>query len=129
MKEIFIAIKGYEGLYEVSNLGSVRSLDREVVFTNGTVRVFEGKVLKPTQDQSGYWKVHLNKEGDKKMFRLHQLLAIHFIDNIDSLEFVNFKDMDKNNISLENITWVSKKDSNQRGADKRKSMARKEVAI
>jgi hypothetical protein len=71
-------IEGYEGFYEVSNLGPVRSLDR-VVETSTGKRKYKGKLLKPKLDNDGYLKVCLAKEGKKKDYFIHRLVAIAFL--------------------------------------------------
>jgi predicted XRE-type DNA-binding protein len=71
-------IEGYEGLYEVSNLGRVRSLDRVVKETRGE-RKYKGKLLKPALHLHGYLRVCLAKEGKKKNHFVHRLVAIAFL--------------------------------------------------
>ena len=78
MEEIWVDIKGYEGLYQVSNLGKVRSVDREVI-RNGRITKLKGKVLKQNVDSKGYLCVNLSKENKTKTVRVHRLIAIAFI--------------------------------------------------
>lgn len=109
MKEIWVDIKGYEGRYQVSNLGRVRSLDRIILMRNGAKRLQKGQLIKPTKDQYGYLKVHLSKNDKKKMFRVHKLVAEHFIEKPEGYEdgiwFVNRKDKDLNNNRVDNLYW------------------------
>ena len=74
-------IQGYEGLYQVSLCGKVRSLRRIVTMRNGRNKLFESFVIKD-HIKKGYHTVCLNNKG-KRMFLLHRLVAIHFIENSD----------------------------------------------
>lgn len=96
MKEIWKDIDGYEGLYKVSNRGSVTSAPRK-----GT----KGGLLKPTKDKDGYLCVGLNKRNKGKTVKVHRLVAAAFIPNPDDLPEVNHKDEDKSNNNVENLEW------------------------
>lgn len=91
-------IKGYEGLYEVSNTGKVRSLKR------ATTR---GKILRFQTDKDGYFKCCLCKENKKTTAFVHRLVAIAFIDNPKNYPIINHKDECKNNNNVENLEWCS----------------------
>jgi len=75
------AVVGYEGLYEVSSQGSVRSLDRTVLYPNGkTSRKFKGKLLKQCLNvKQRYYGVRLSKQGKTKLWLVHQLVASAFL--------------------------------------------------
>ena len=79
-KEIWKDIPGYEGLYQVSNLGNVKSLDREVIRKDGRVYFFEGKILKKNKGTKGYLCVNLYKKS-KKHFKIHKLVAMAFLNH------------------------------------------------
>lgn len=85
-------ISGYEGLYEVSNLGRVRR---------------NGKILKPLKD-SGYLRAHLSKNGIAKKVLIHRLVAFAFIPNPNNYPEINHKDEDKTNNTVENLEWCSR---------------------
>lgn len=105
MEEIWKDIKGYEGLYQVSNTGKVRSLDRKV--WNYTKK---GRILKMHNNGHGYYNVSLhNKEKTEKHAYIHILVAKAFIPNPNNYEQVNHKDFDKSNNSANNLEWVSRK--------------------
>lgn len=92
MKEIWKAIKGYEGLYQVSNLGRVKSLYRCII-------------LSPKISNSGYYVVTLSLNGETKMFLIHRLVAQNFLENPDNLSCVNHKDQNKLNNCVSNLEW------------------------
>lgn len=82
---MYKAIKGYEGIYEINELGKIRSVDRIVECKDGSTRKRKGKELKPSMDQGGYAGVHLNKNGISKRRRVHRLVAETFLSNPDNL--------------------------------------------
>jgi hypothetical protein len=98
-KEIWRPIKGYEGLYEVSNLGRVRSLP------NKTHK--EVKYLKDHIDRFGYCKVVLFKDNKISNFQVHRLVAEAFIPNPNNLSCVNHKDECKNNNVWTNLEYCT----------------------
>lgn len=111
-EEIWIDIKGYEGLYQVSNMGRVRSLDREVpvsnkVYKNNTVKKMKGKILKQSILTNNRCAVSLCKNNIWKTKIVHRLVANHFIANPDNLPEVNHKDGDCHNNNVDNLEWCS----------------------
>ena len=101
MIEIFKDIKDYEGLYQVSNFGNVLSLNYN--------RSGKPKLLKPHIEGGGYSFVHLCKDGKRKMFKIHRLVAETFLENPDNLPQVNHKDEDKTNNRVDNLEWCDNK--------------------
>lgn len=108
MKEIWKDIKGYEGYYQVSNIGRVRSLDRTVIhkFNN---KFYKGIILK--QSCVPYLRVHLSVKNKKETPTVHRLVAITFIDNLENKPCVNHIDGNKLNNSMENLEWVTCKEN------------------
>ena len=98
------SVVGYEGLYEVSDLGRVKSL------WHG-----KDKILKPWKTHKGYLRVNLYKDGQRKMQFVHRLAAEAFIQNPNNLETVNHKDEDKTNNTVINLEWMSREDNNNYG--------------
>ena len=97
--EIWCPIKGYEGLYEVSDQGRVRS-----------IKFGKERILKPGRNTCCYLQVNLCKNGEKKKNLLvHRLVAQTFIPNPDNLPEVNHKDEDKDNNSVQNLEWCDRK--------------------
>lgn len=109
MKEIWKDIKGYEGLYQVSNLGRVKSMDRCVKTINNSTRLIKGKVLSAYITSNGYYRLSLCKEGVEKRYFVHRLVAEAFIQNPDNLPQINHKDENKLNNCVDNLEWTSAK--------------------
>lgn len=99
--EIWKDIIGYEGLYQVSNLGGIKSLDRK--YSKGEY------IMNPTINHYGYKVVNLSKNKHKKFFSVHRLVSIHFIDNANNYDFVNHKDENKTNNVVTNLEWCTSK--------------------
>lgn len=96
-KEIWKDITGYEGLYQVSNIGMVRSLNYR--------RTGRVQLLKLYKDRGGYLNVVLCKDGKEKRNLVHRLVAEAFIPNPDNLPQVNHKDENPSNNRVENLEW------------------------
>ena len=107
-KEYWKPVVGYEGLYEVSNWGRVKSIKRIVKSPRGYRTVCE-RTLKPTKDSHGYLCVSLYKEGKMKFVKIHRLVAEAFLDNPDNLPQINHKDEDKTNNHVNNLEWCDAK--------------------
>lgn len=106
MQEIWKDIKNYEGLYQISNLGNVRSLDRKVNSIYG-YRNIKGKILKPLETNSGYYRVDLKKEQKNNYVLIHRLVAETFIPNPNNLPNINHKDNNPKNNSITNLEWCT----------------------
>ena len=108
-KEIWKDIPNYEGLYQASNLGNVRSLDKIVNAGNQFGCKFKitkkGKVLKQHINKYGYKRVTLIVDNKAKNFQSHRLIAQTFIPNPNNLPQVNHKDENKLNNKVENLEW------------------------
>lgn len=112
MKENWEDILGYEGYYQVSDKGSVRSLDRVETYFNpihgGLVsRNRKGRNLQQKVDRYGYCCVHLRKEGTSSHRSVHRLVATHFLENPENKPTVNHKDCNKKNNELANLEWAT----------------------
>src|SRR5699024_7685661 len=106
MNEIWRPIEGFEGLYEVSKCGKVRSKDREVGHRYGGTRIFPGRELK-SYLANGYPKVSLSAKGERKKEYVHRLVAKSFVPNPLNLSLVNHIDGDKENPEATNLEWVT----------------------
>lgn len=107
IEETWNPIKGYEELYEVSNLGRVRSLDRVYVRKDGSRYTINGRLMKPFDTKDGYKSVKLRSYGNRKTFRVHRLVAQAFIPNPDNYMIVNHKDEDRINNRADNLEWCT----------------------
>jgi len=101
MIEEWVQIENYEGYYEVSNQGRVRGVDR--IASNGNK--ITGRMLKIINGTNGYKKVNLSKEGKIKSFYVHQLVAIHFLENPNNYENVKHKKSDKSKNAASDLEW------------------------
>lgn len=99
MKEIWKDIKGYEGLYQVSNTGKVKILSKNII-------------KKTTKVPKGYLRVGLTKNGKTKYFYPHRLVAQAFIPNLQNKPCVNHKDRNVKNNNVDNLEWCTYKENN-----------------
>lgn len=109
MEEIWKDIKEYEGLYQVSNLGRVKSLGRWVYKEYRGKRWQGEKILKQIKNKFGYLRVYLYKNGKAKCYAIHRLVAQVFIPNPYNLPQVNHKDEDKTNNCVSNLEFCTNK--------------------
>ena len=109
MEEIWKDIKGYEDLYQISNLGRIRSKDRAT--RNGRCNhcIKKGKILKPTLNQYGYLKVLLWKDKKSKLFTIHRLVAMAFLNKEEDKNEINHIDGNKKNNCVDNLEWVDRR--------------------
>lgn len=104
MNEIWKDIEGYNGLYQVSNLGRVKSLGRR-----GKGCSLEDRILKPMINKDGYHLVNLKDVNHvAKWFTIHRLVALHFIPNPNDYKEINHKDEAKGNNSVTNLEWCTR---------------------
>lgn len=110
-------IPGYEGKYQISNLGKIKSLPK-TWNTTMAIRTSKERILKQSKDRKGYFKVILCKSPDEhKTERVHRLLAITFIENPDNKQYINHIDGNKENNSLDNLEWVTHQENCQHAQD------------
>ena len=118
MEEIWKDIKGFEGLYQISNMGRVRSLDRDIVTTcRGTVhtRHYKGMIIKPKYTPAGYQGVVLANSGVHIRAQIHRLVALHFVDGYKDGLVVNHKNEIKDDNRAENLEFVTSSYNNTYG--------------
>ena len=96
IEKIWKPIIGYENLYKINNYGEVLSLR-------------SNKILKPNNNGIGYFIIQLCKNGKRKNYLIHRLVAEHFLDNPNNLPEVNHKDEDKSNNFVNNLEWCKHK--------------------
>ena len=100
-------IEGYEGLYQASTEGRIKSLSKTWICGKGSVRHEKEKILKQHSIWSGYLRVCLSKDGENKWFLVHRLVANSFIPNPNGYTQVNHKDECKTNNKVQNLEWCS----------------------
>lgn len=117
MEEKWKDIKNYEGLYQVSNLGRVRSLNhiRKNGKSENNIYINKGRILKAAIQNVGYMFVVLSKNGKTKGYRVHRLVAEAFISNPNNYKCVNHKDENKQNNCVNNLEWCTHKYNNSYG--------------
>jgi|WetSurMetagenome_2_1015567.scaffolds.fasta_scaffold48891_7 hypothetical protein len=120
MKEIWKTVVGYEGYYEISDLGNVRSLERVIEYElktqSGTVIkrvVKKSKLLKVHIANTGYYTTDLQVNGIRQTVAIHRLIAEAFIPNPENKATVNHKDGVKTNIAISNLEWATFSENNK----------------
>ena len=111
MIELWKDIKDYEGFYQVSNLGRVKSLSRSIYDSRGYMIYRKGKIKKPSVDKNGYPQIGLCKNGTVITRKIHRLVAETFIPNPENKPEINHKDEDKLNNCVDNLEWVTEKEN------------------
>ena len=107
MKEIWKNVKGYEGLYEVSNLGRVKRVERGITRKDGVKTNVKECIIKSHEDD--YEKVVLHKDKKKDFLLVHRLVADAFLENENNYKYVTHLDGNNMNNELSNLEWSDKK--------------------
>ena len=110
-KEIWKDIEGFEGMYQVSNMGRVKSLERIVWNNRGYYRTLHEKIRKPVDNGYGYLQVKLHKDGKRKFYLIHRLVAqafIQFVPQEGVMYDVDHRSTDRTDNRAINLCWVSR---------------------
>ena len=100
---------GWEGLYQVSSLGQIKSLAHRIIRSNGWTQTFRERILTQTPEKDGYLQVTLCLNSEYTTYKVHRLVAQHFIGNPFDKPDVNHKDLNKANNEAGNLEWTTKK--------------------
>jgi len=111
--EVWKDIKDYEGYYQISNLGRVKSLNRLVNNHSGFKKNIKEKILKNSISKTGYYVVDLKINCIRKTFKVHRLIAIHFIPKIIGKDYVNHINGIKIDNSIINLEWCTISENNK----------------
>ena len=111
MEEIFKSIPEYEGLYEISNLQNVKSLNRIIIRSNGQKVKIKEKILKPAIGSRGYYSVVLCNNIRQRTECIHILMAKTFISNPENKKEVNHINAITTDNRIENLEWVTHKEN------------------
>lgn len=117
MNEIWKDIEGFEGYYQISNLGRVKSFCQPTQY-----RKPKEHILKPSISNTGYCQVTLYKDTKRKKFLVHRLVAFAFVPNPNDYPHINHKDENKLNNSAENLEWCTALYNNRYGTAKIRSI-------
>ena len=115
MSEEWRDVVGYEGLYQVSSEGRVKSLERKLPHWRGGEQIKKERILKPGADRGGYLRVCLYAGGKQKMFAVHRLVCQAFHDNPDNKPEVNHVNEDKTDNRACNLEWSTRRENNNHG--------------
>ncbi|MFA6989827.1 MAG: NUMOD4 domain-containing protein [Candidatus Gastranaerophilaceae bacterium] len=113
MDEIWKDIEGYEGVYQVSNLGRVKSLNRLVDGRNGHLKKIKERILKPTTGSQEYVRVSLYLRSKIYVIEIHRLVGLHFIPNPENKPEINHKDGIKAHCYESNLEWCTQIENSQ----------------
>ena len=105
-------IEGYEGIYQISSHGRVKSLPRKVINN----KCSKERILKLSTDKRGVNRITLHKNNKMKTFQVHRLVATAFLDNPNNLPCINHKDENPSNNKVENLEWCTREYNNNYGS-------------
>ena len=126
MDEQWRTIEGFEGYYEISNLGRIRSLDRVCnTHSSEAGRRIKGQIMTPTDNGNGYLIVHLKQNGKRSSRYIHRLVAEAFLEKRIGCNVVDHIDYNKKNNAVDNLQWCTQRENVQRSSHRMRKPHRK----
>lgn len=113
-KEIFKDVAGFKGLYQIGDKGTVRSM----TFRNNQTTFERVRAMTPFDNGNGYLAVSLSKNGKRKNYYIHRLVADAFLPHGKGKNVVNHRDHNRHNNSAENLEWCTQKENVRLSADR-----------
>jgi hypothetical protein len=107
LEELWKPVVGYEGQYEISKLGNLRSVDRMIAHKSNSTMLRRGRPMRLNANKYGYVDVKLGKNGLQKAYLVHRLVALAFLENQENKPQVNHKNGIKSDNRLDNLEWSS----------------------
>lgn len=130
-KEIYLDISDYEGSYQISNLGNIKSLFRKR--NSGkhykAIRIYDEILLKKAKDTKGYEIVNLSKNGIQKTHSVHRLVAETFLENKNNLPYVNHINGIKYDNFVLNLEWVSARENECHKQNQKNNLTSKYIGV
>lgn len=112
MNEIWKDIEGYEGLYQISSEGRVRSINRIVKHNKGEgIRKLKTRILKNYSDKLNYQRIVLSKDGKREKLLVHRIVGKHFIPNPENKPYIDHINCNPSDNRVSNLRWVSQKEN------------------
>lgn len=111
MKQEWVYINGYEGLFKISNFGNGKALRAKIPMPNGYFLLKPARDLVPKKSKNGYMFFSISKNRKQTSYPIHRLVAIHFIPNPENKPQVNHKDGNKENNRVDNLEWCTAKEN------------------
>lgn len=126
MDEIWKDVPEYEGIYQASNLGNIKSLNRETIMETKNQhckfkckKIIKEKILKPKLTKDGYYELTLRKDGKQKFIRVHRLIAMTFIPNPNNYPVINHINHNRLDNRVENLEWCTVEYNNRYSSAKK----------
>ena len=113
--EVWKDVKDYEGIFQVSNFGRVKSMSRLITYKDGRSYTSKEKLMSPVLNSDGYPCTHFKVSGEGRTVRIHRLVAQAFVDNPYDYDEVNHIDEDKTNNHYCNLEWCTRKENMNHG--------------
>lgn len=111
MEEQWKPVVGFEGYYEVSSKGNVRSVERDIKRSDGVVTHYDSRLMTLSINTDGYYQVKLSKDHVSRYYGVHRLVAMAFIDNPSDLPEVNHIDAIRTHNDVDNLEWCTHGDN------------------